>query len=74
MSESLLVTPHERGTSPVPTLQTLCNTLTSGLASVNALVTGPLANSRAGNGIPEAGHSSALAVEVHPWNALNDSR
>ena len=68
------MTPHERGTSPVPTLQTLCNTLASGLASVNALVTGPLANSRAGNGIPEAGQASALAVEVHPWNALDERR
>ena len=66
MSESLLVTTHERGTSPVPTFQTLCNTLTSGLASVNALVTGPLANSRAGNGIPEAGYASAPVVELHP--------
>ncbi len=26
------------------------------------------------NGIPEAGHVLALAVEVHPWNALHDSR
>ena len=70
----LAVKPNQLGTTAVPTFQIMCNTLTLGVASVNALVTGPLANSRAGNGIPEAGHVPALAVEVHPRNALDDRR
>lgn len=70
----LAVKPNQLGMTAVPTFQILCNTLTSGLASVNALVTGPLANLRAGNGIPEAGQASALALEVHPRNAPDDRR
>ncbi len=66
--------PHERGTSAVPTWHTSRRTWPSGPAETGALFTCSVRQFTRQQGLREAVQASALVVEVRSRNALDDCR